>query len=220
MEKIVSTEEIDKIRNDLNNGTSPKRRSAAIKIGKLNISDLGNELLQSYIKEKDNDRTWETQVEMIRALGKLKYKPAIETIQEVLQNPNSDSARTVAATIAYIRLKRYDNNDAQPVIDLISNDPNKSIISGAFSVLAFDDMKPSVEQINIILDFVKKIGSYLDDSYIKGTTDPRIYILSASVNWDKNDPKLKDFINNASQNPRINQYMNRILKGKKAPFAE
>ncbi len=220
MGKILNIDEVNKIKNDLIYGTSPKRRAAAKKIGKLNIKELENELLECYIKEKSDSRTWETQVEMIRALGKIKALPAIILMEEIIKDPKKDASTTVAATIAYIRLKRSDNNDATPIIELISKNPNRSILDGSLSVLAFDDMIPSTEQINAVLDFVEKSEKYLDEFYIKGTTDPRIHVLSASVNWDKNIPKLQALIDRASQNPRINQYMDRIIKGKKAPFIE
>ena len=218
--KELTPEEITQIAIDLQNSKSEKRRSAAKKIGKHHLVQLGDELYNAYLIERKDTRTWETQVEMIKALGKIKFIQAIKQMAEVIQNPNSDSATTTAATIAYIRLKRCDNNDVKPIIDLISKNPSRSVIDGSLSILAFDDIKPPKEQINVILNFVKKMEEYLDNSYIKGTTDPRIHVLSASTNWDQNNPELQEFINNASQNPRCNQYMDRILKGKKVPYGE
>jgi hypothetical protein len=88
---------------------------------------------------------------MIRALGKLKFVPAITLIEDAMQSPGSGGAIVVAAAIAYIRLKRIDDNDAKPILDLIGNNPNRSIIDGSLSVLAFDDMKPPIEQLCAIL---------------------------------------------------------------------
>lgn len=221
MGKILNEEEINKIKEDLSTGTSPKRRSAAKKIGKFDIKQLGDILLQSYIKEKKDKRTWETQVEMIRALGKIKFSLALPFMKEVVEDPDSDSGNTAAATIAYIRIKRSDNNDARDILELLKQYPSSiPVMEGCLSVLAFDDMKPSEKEINEILDYVKKKSSYLDSLYIKGTTDPRIHVLSASTNWDRNNPNLKEFLDSASNNALINQYMDRILKGKKAPYGE
>lgn len=67
----ITEEEILLIKRKLISSKSAKRRSAAKKIGKYRIISLRDELLEAYIKEREDIRTWETQTKMITALGKV-----------------------------------------------------------------------------------------------------------------------------------------------------
>lgn len=69
MEKKLLPEEIVQIRMDLTNKASAVRRRAAKNIRKYNLVELGEELYLSYLHERKDKRTWETQMEMINALG-------------------------------------------------------------------------------------------------------------------------------------------------------
>jgi hypothetical protein len=84
-----SVEEVAHIASDLQNSKSEKRRSAAKKIGKNQLLQLSDQLYLAYLKEREDERTWETQVEMIRALGKIEAKTAITLMEEAMQNPNN-----------------------------------------------------------------------------------------------------------------------------------
>ena len=220
MRKVLSLEEIELVRLDLLNSKSTKRRGAAKKIGKYHIKELEEQLLEAYTKEQTDSRTWETQVEMIRALGKIGATFATKIIENVMRNPQSDGARTSVATTAYIRLVRMDNDDAQPIVDMLAEDINISVINGLFDALLFDDMRPQIEQVDKIIDFAEQHEDYFESIWSKGTTDAREKLLSASVNWDRSNERLISYIDNAKDNPHINRFIECILKGEKAPFGE
>ena len=69
--KELTADEISQIVNDLQSKQSAKRRSAAKKIKKNKLEQLGDNLYEAYINERQDTRTWETQTEMILALGKI-----------------------------------------------------------------------------------------------------------------------------------------------------
>ena len=134
----------------LNSKKSADRRRAAKEIGKLKLSEFGDELYTSYLKEKQDKRTWETQTEMIKSLGLLDYKEAISEIETIVnENIPHDMITSVAAT-SFIQLKRASINDAKPVIDLL-NFGSVSVISGALFSLPFDRMIPHENEIELII---------------------------------------------------------------------
>jgi len=79
---------IDEIKEKLISKKSKDRRQAAKEIGKAKLTDLSEMLYQAYLKEKNDKRTWEIQVEMITAIGILCYKPALADI-DLIQGSGS-----------------------------------------------------------------------------------------------------------------------------------
>ncbi|WP_305815346.1 HEAT repeat domain-containing protein [Photobacterium leiognathi] len=65
----MSTTDIQPLIEQLNNKASAKRRSAAKKLRKLKNKDAGPALLEALKNELKDKRTWETQYQMIMALG-------------------------------------------------------------------------------------------------------------------------------------------------------
>lgn len=177
----------------LNSKKSAIRRSAAKKIGKLKLTEYGNELYNCYLKEKQDIRTWETQSEMIKALGLLDYKEALSEIEPiVLKNMPHDSITSVAAT-SFVQLKRKSIHDAKPVIYLL-NYGSISVISGALYSLPADRMIPSEDEIKTIIEKSRDINKHPDRIGLEfGLMDPRIYLALACADWNKN--LTTDFLN-------------------------
>ncbi|MDR1340944.1 MAG: hypothetical protein LBK58_12965, partial [Prevotellaceae bacterium] len=76
---------IDETREKLNSKKTPERRRAAVEIGKNKMTELGEELYQKYLEERKYERTWETQSEMLKALGVIDCKKALEIIEEIIK---------------------------------------------------------------------------------------------------------------------------------------
>lgn len=215
MAKELTPEEIQQTENDLHDSKSTKRRSAAKKIGKFKLYVLGDALYNAYMEERNDTRTWETQYEMILALGHIDYKKALPEIEEIVSMRNNNGAAEINAAVrTFVRLKRKSLNDIKPVLDLLKSD-NPNIINGAVSVLTFDDMIPTDKDIRrIIAVFDSK---FKDDVFsMKGTTDPRSYLISAMSKWNKSicEPYIKRFID--SSDLQIKKDAESALKGKKS----
>ena len=76
----------------LNDKSSARRRSAARKIGKGRNPAAGEALHAAFLKEQRDSRTWETQVEMIEALGLLGHKEAFASMKAII-TANFSAAR-------------------------------------------------------------------------------------------------------------------------------
>ncbi|MDR1317958.1 MAG: hypothetical protein LBK13_13915 [Spirochaetales bacterium] len=166
------------VRGKLNSKKSPERRRAAIEIGKNKMAELGDELYQKYLEERKDSRTWETQCEMVKALGAINYKEALETIEETVKQNTPHDMITIYAALSYIRLKRQSVQDGNPVVELL-NSGNFSVIEGAVMALAYDQMKPDNESVEKI---IKLSWDWHNE---KGYGDSRKYVAIACWNWDK-----------------------------------
>lgn len=168
----------------LNSKKSADRRRAAKEIGRLKLSEFGDDLYSSYLKEKQDKRTWETQTEMIKSLGSLDYKEALPEMESIIKvNIPHDMITSVAAT-TFVQLKRDSINDAKPVIDLL-NFGSVSVISGALYSLPIDRMIPPESEIELIINKSWDINKHPDRvGHEFGLIDARIYLALACSDWN------------------------------------
>ena len=102
----------------LKNARSPKRRSAAKRLRKLGDIAAGPELLQALRKEVDDPRTWETQYQLVMALGECRYREALQFLVEMAAKPLEATMIYVGLGDAIVRLKSQSLNDAAPILEL------------------------------------------------------------------------------------------------------
>jgi HEAT repeat protein len=200
--KQLSTEEITQIASDLQNSKSEKRRSAAKKIGKNQLGELGDELYNAYIKEREDKRTWETQTEMILAFGKIGYKKALPDIKTIIDKNEPHDMITIAAARSYVRLNRKDLRDVEPVIDLLQFG-NLSVLNGATAILTFDDMSTSEENAKTIISIMDSKKE--EDIAIRGLGDPRENLISAMSKWKNptSETYIKRFLDSPNRSLRM-----------------
>jgi hypothetical protein len=175
----------DEIKEKLFSKKSPDRRRAAKEIGKNKLNDFGNDLYKQYLEEKEDKRTWETQCEMIKALGHICYKNSLKDIDEIIKKNIPHDMITICAATAYVQLKRENIHDGKPVLELLEFG-GISVIGGALFPLAFDQMIPDNETIEKIINKCWDIHKHKDrigKEY--GTMDYRKYLAIACANWDK-----------------------------------
>lgn len=176
----------EEIKEKLFSSKSSDRRKAAKEIGKQKLEDLADDLLTAYLEEKKDKRTWETQVEMILALGIINCKQVLPHIEKIVQANNPHDMITYAAAQTYVRLKRASLNDAKPVIELLKFG-GLSLVDGALNPLAYDKMVPPKDEIIELLNLCWDLHKHRDrigEEY--GYTDPRYGIAAACAGWDKN----------------------------------
>ena len=182
MDKRMTKEELDKLELQLFDSLSSNRRKAAKIIQKYNIVELGDSLFRAYQKEKLDKRTWETQMEMINALGKINFEPALSIWEEIIAKNKRLDAITSAASLAYVRLMRRNENDISPVLILMKNG-DLSVLYGAMEALNKDSMIPSKKDIKVLIQEFDNISH--ERLFESGCGDPRAQLLSAMSNWDK-----------------------------------
>lgn len=209
----LTKEDISLIRKELCSSKSSERKKAAKKIGKYKILSLADNLLLSYITECKDERTWETQMEMIISFGKLCYKPALPYIEDIILKNKEFDTITFYAAISYIRICRKNNSDIQPVISLLKKG-NNSVFGGALAVLTYDDVIPKDDEIKEII----KIVSKTDESITAPTRIQEVqsYLISAMSKWDIE--LTSDYLNSCRIYPDLNEYINSTLTQKKSRY--
>ncbi len=134
--------------------------------------DSGPYLLEALRSELKDVRTWETQYQMIMAIGECGYKEALPFIIDLSGREFEATMIFVAIGDAIVRLTRNEN-DASSVIDFLES-KNDMLIDGALRAMAMLRMIPSEEQILQIIKFVSK---YAVDEGI------RFWVIAAAPGW-------------------------------------
>lgn len=176
--KILTEQDIASIKSDLHSSKSVKRRGAAKKIGKNKIMSLEQLLLEAYLKEREDTRTWETQTEMVKALGKLGCKAAIPYLKEIVDRNKDEDTITAYATLSYIRLTKKDGNDMALILDLLKNG-NTMVFDGAVMALAYDDVIPAESDMEKVIELLNERKSV----YERPFSNPIGQIISAMYQW-------------------------------------
>lgn len=212
MKKNLLPEEIQQIRMDLTNKASAVRRRAAKTIRKYNLTELGEALYSAYLHERKDKRTWETQMEMINALGKIRYTAVLPYLEEIIEKNERLDAITASAALAYIRITRQSNNDIKPVLHLMEHG-NLSVLVGVADALVYDKMIPTKEEQELLINLFDNMPlNRLFEN--RGCFDPREAFLSALSQWDKNVTKeyITKYLNGTDRD--LKMYAEAALKGK------
>ena len=168
------------------------RKRAAKEIGKLKLTDFADDLYQAYLKEAKDKRTWETQVEMILALGLLHYKNALTEIEQIVRKNVPNDMITNAAAQSYVRLKRQSLTDASPTIELLQFG-GLSTVDGCLNPLGYDKMQPDENQIKELIKLSWDLHKHKDRlGHEGGYCDPRYGLAAACAGWDRQ--LTKDFL--------------------------
>lgn len=185
----------------LSNPKSDKRRSAAKKLRKLGASEAGSALLTALKAEVRDTRSWETQYQMIMAIGECGYKEALPFLHELLSNHNfgDPTMQYCALGDVIVRLEQSTNDDATPVmqfLDAFANAPSdarkKMALEGALRTLAMKKMKPDPQTISEILSRVSQLTT-------NGSSLP-FWVLAAAAGWD--GPDVQQFVQQHSNSTR------------------
>lgn len=206
----------EEIKEKLFSAKSSDRRKAAKEIGHLKLLDFSSDLLVAYIDEKKDKRTWETQVEMILALGLVGYKPTLFEILSIIKQNKPHDMITYAAAQTYVRLTRHSLHDAQPVIELLKFG-GLSLVDGALKPLGDDRMMPPQEEITKIIELSWNLHGHKDRiGNENGYMDPRYGLIVACAGWDIQ--LTKDFLNHclltSGNDTSILKVVQNSLKGK------
>lgn len=150
----------------------------------MKLVEFGEELYEKYLIERLDKRTWETQCEMIKALGSIDFKEAFSEIEQIVRTNIPHDMITIVAGTTYVQLKRKSINDGSPVLELLEFG-SVSVIHGALLALAIDQMKPNENEVKKILSFCKDINKHKDRiGHEYGLVDSRKYLAIACANWD------------------------------------
>jgi hypothetical protein len=133
--------EIQELTSLLENPSSPKSRSAARKLRKLGDPFAGPALLHALKRELLDKRTWETQYQMVMALGHCGYREAIPLLHILAYERIEHTMVLVAVGDAYIRLVRTSEDDSKPLFDIFAIRNDNALLDGALRAVAMLRMR-------------------------------------------------------------------------------
>ena len=169
---------------------SPKRRSAAKKLRKLKDIDAGHFILAALETELKDVRTWETQYQMIMAIGECVYKPALPFLNELAKRNFEATMVYVAIGDAIVRLSIENERDATPIFKLLDTG-NEMLIDGALRAMAMLKMVPSDRHIQNIINYVA------ERELNQGI---HFWVVAAMPGWS--GPKVEEYLDYCAKSPR------------------
>jgi HEAT repeat protein len=128
--------EVEAIIGQLRNPHSPKRRAAAKKLRKIGDPAAGHALLEALQRELPDPRTWETQYQMIMALGHCGYREACPLLQMLAYEKFEATMVLVAVGDAFVRLRRNSDTDPTPLFEMFAVKNDESLLDGALRAMA------------------------------------------------------------------------------------
>ena len=153
---------------------STRRRGAAKRLRKMRAFDAGSALLGALEKEIQDPRTWETQYQMIMALGECGYEAALPTLERLAVNTFDATMVHVALGDAIVRLSRRNDRDVSSLLRILRQSKNSMLIDGALRAVAMLRIVPEPGEIGEILSYVECLEP----------NDPlRFWVAAAAPGW-------------------------------------
>lgn len=153
--------DIDALLLGLRDRSSKKRRAAAKRLRKLGDMRACSQLLDALRIELEDERTWETQYQLIMALGESGCTIALPLVLELAERKFWATMRLVAIGDAMVRLGRVCELDSKPVFAALSlarsNDP--LLAEGAMRAVAMLRLKYDEDIASKLIDNVLELDA-------------------------------------------------------------
>jgi HEAT repeat protein len=170
----VTREDLAPLIEQLDSSQSAKRRSAAKKLRKLADPAAGPALLAALERELKDARTWETQYQMVMALGECGHRAALPFLEKLAQQPFEATILYLAIGDAIVRLSHTGGADASPVLRLMRGARHPTLVEGAFRAMAMLRLVPEDAAIAEMLAHVKAIAP---------GEERRLWLAAAAPGW-------------------------------------
>jgi HEAT repeat protein len=174
----------DKIRElteQLLSKASPKRRAAAKRLRQLKDASAGPAVLEALRHELRDERTWETQYQMIMALGESDYKEALPLLWTIASQKTEHSMVQVAAGDAILRLSRAHEQDPGPLFEILSTG-QPALIEGALRAVAMLRLTLDEKGVRAVVEYASQPEN-----------EPvRFWAAAAAAGWD--GPHVEEFL--------------------------
>ncbi|WP_329275132.1 HEAT repeat domain-containing protein [Streptomyces sp. NBC_00691] len=135
----------------LDHRASAKRRAAAGRLRRLAVTTAGPSLLRALRREVLDPRTWETQYEMVMALGACDHRPAVPFLSELAQRPMEHTSVYAALGDSIVRLRGAEEGVSAPVRWCLSLG-TPQLTDGALRAVAMLRAVPDPETVDLVLD--------------------------------------------------------------------
>lgn len=167
---------------------SAKRRAAAKKIRKSKDSSYEKYLFEALRLEVKDPRTWETQYQLIMALGECKCYQSLPFLKQLSCDSFDSTMVKVAIGDAIFRLTP--KNNIQEVLNFMKSG-DRDLFNGAMRALAMQKIVPNRESMVRIIKFASQLG--INDGL-------RFWVLAAAPGWDNS--VILEFVNQSINSNR------------------
>jgi hypothetical protein len=190
MSRISSHATLDALLQRLIAPQAATRRTAARMLRKLKIKATGPGVLSALKWEMKDPKAWETQYQMIMALGECGYGEALPFLRGLTKAPRPQTMLGIALGDAIVRLSREHEHDVAPVLEILAG-TDRDLLDGAFRAMAMLRMVPPPEAIESIVGFADHLP--VDDPL-------RLWVAAAAAGWEGKG--LRGFLDRCRQSPQ------------------
>ncbi len=162
---------------------SPKRRSAARRLRKMALKDAGPALLAALQKEVLDTRTWETQYQLIMALGACEFVEAEPCLQELAKRKFEATMIYCGLGDALVRLAHSRDGSVENTVDALLRSKNPMLIEGGLVAVA---MLRLVIGQRLQLRLLRHVRTTLPDDFV------RVWFAIAAAGWES--PQVSMFL--------------------------
>lgn len=189
---------------------SAKRRSAAKALRKLQDATAGPALLEALERELRDPRTWETQYQMIMALGACRYRPAASFLEDLAIRPFDATMIYLAVGDAMLRIAEAEGRHWQLTARLLDT-ANADVLYGACQAIAMLRLMAPREIIEQLIDFAERYS--LDESQ---GPNRRFCVAAAMPGWLDESPRVRPFLSvcTGSKNEQLRAAAEAALLGR------
>jgi hypothetical protein len=181
---------VDAMLRELHSPNPAKRRAAARMFRRLRIPSTGPALLEALRTEVRDPRAWETQYQLIMAVGECAYRDGLPFLLERLKLKRQETMIGVALGDAIVRLSRSHDHDIGPVLQILGG-PDRDLIDGAFRAMAMLRMVPPPEAQTTIVEFADHLPP--DDPL-------KLWAAAAAAGWHAKG--VRGFLDRCRHSPR------------------
>lgn len=194
----------------LKHPVSAKRRSGAKALRKLQDPAAGPPLLQALGDEVPDTRTWETQYQLIMALGACRYTPAAPFLHELAGRRFDATMVYVAIGDALVRLAAPEDGACTTLMNLVRTG-NEGLAYGACQAMAMLRLIPPRAIIENLVEFASRFP--LDESQ---GINQRLWIAAAAPGWLEHSAAIRPFLEvcATSKNSQVKLAADSALQGK------
>ncbi|CAM5418842.1 HEAT repeat domain-containing protein [Streptomyces aurantiogriseus] len=195
---------LDEAVTQLDASSAAKRRTAAKRLRALADEAAGSPLLRALQREMQDLGAWETQYQLIMAIGACGYQPAVPYLSELTQHRTEVPMVHTAVGDAIVRLRAPVEGIAVPLRWCLDSG-NPSLADGALRAVAMQRAVPDPATIDHILDFLIPLDAH---------DGLRFWPAAAAAGWPGN--RVRAFLENCAAGPRpdIAEAAASSLKGK------
>jgi hypothetical protein len=176
---------------DLSSPKSARRRAAAKALRNAARTDAGPALLSSLRRELQDLRTWETQYQMVMALGTCGGPDAVPFLQELATKRFEATILYLAIGDALVRLAVTPDERAEVIRSLTREAVHDSLRDGAFRAMAMLRLVPATDVVELVIKAVRQ----------RALRDPiRFWVAAACAGWE--GKVVDEFLEECMRSPR------------------